>query len=101
MTSPITGSTASAAFDDALARLRRQPRDDHTGRPPFDYDPQPAVSNDASWNPLRTAMLGEGRGPLVDAAFALRRGTLTSVRLVDTSLAAARDHAELGGLVEE
>jgi aspartyl-tRNA(Asn)/glutamyl-tRNA(Gln) amidotransferase subunit A len=101
MTAPITGSTASAAFDDALTRLRQKKLDYHTRRPPFDYDARPVVSNDASWNSPRTAMLREGRGPLVDAAFALRRGVMTSVRLVDESLAAARDRAELGGLVEE
>ena len=48
MTAPITGSTASAAFDDALARLRQQKLDYHTRRPPFDYDARPVVSSDAS-----------------------------------------------------
>jgi aspartyl-tRNA(Asn)/glutamyl-tRNA(Gln) amidotransferase subunit A len=101
MSAPILGSTAGSAFDDALALLRNHPMTRANSRVPFDYDASPPVASDVRWSPPRTATLTEGRGPLVDAAFALRRGATSSVRLVEDALAAAAAHASLGGMVTE
>src|SRR5215510_6619247 len=94
----ITGSTARAAFDDALATLAA--RDHLATRPPFDYDPSPTPPDARAWLPPRASLLVDRASPIIDSWQALRTGRTTVRSLVDQARAAAAETVAAGGLVE-